>query len=253
MQRRYGATTQHGRDAAVPNSGALRGQNGAVNIWARARRQPSAVLLFVQLVSVLAFPFMEDTALEQAMFSAVGIVVLALAVWAVGHSPASVWISVALAVPAMTILILQAVTEAAGLVPWVEALLAALYLYTAGSLIAYMVADREITRDELYAVGATFTLVAWAFAHIYTWCQVVYPGSFVAAIDPGQPRTWMELLFLSFTTLSSTGLSDVVPVAPFARALVMLEQVAGVGYLAMVVSRLVTLLVSRDIRHSADR
>ena len=253
MQRRYGGTTQHGRDAAVPKSGALRGQNGAVNIWARARRQPSAVLLFVQLVSVLAFPFMEDTALEQAMFSAVGIVVLALAVWAVGHSPASVWISVALAVPAMTILILQAVTEAAGLVPWVEALLAALYLYTAGSLIAYMVADREITRDELYAVGATFTLVAWAFAHIYTWCQVVYPGSFVDAIDPGQPRTWMELLFLSFTTLSSTGLSDVVPVAPFARALVMLEQVAGVGYLAMVVSRLVTLLVSRDIRHSADR
>ena len=53
----------------------------------------------------------------------------------------------------------------------------------------------------------------------------------------------MELLFLSFTTLSSTGLSDVVPVQPFARGLVMLEQVAGVGYIAMVVSRLVGLTV----------
>ena len=38
---------------------------------------------------------------------------------------------------------------------------------------------------------------------------------FVAAIDPMGERTWMELLFLSFTTLSSTGLSDVVPVDAF--------------------------------------
>jgi hypothetical protein len=53
----------------------------------------------------------------------------------------------------------------------------------------------------------------------------------------------MELLFLSFTTLSSTGLSDVVPIDPFARSLVMIEPVAGVAYVAMVVSRLVGLLV----------
>ena len=44
----------------------------------------------------------------------------------------------------------------------------------------------------------------------------------------------MELLFLSFTTLSSTGLSDVVPIRSFARGLVMLEQVAGVAYVAIV-------------------
>ena len=60
----------------------------------------------------------------------------------------------------------------------------------------------------------------------------------------------MELLFLSFTTLSSTGLSDVVPVKPFARGLVMLEQLAGIAYVAMVVSRLVGLLVMR--RHDVE-
>ena len=53
----------------------------------------------------------------------------------------------------------------------------------------------------------------------------------------------MELLFLSFTTLSSTGLGDVVPVKPFARRLVMIEQLAGLAYVAMVVSRLVGLMV----------
>ena len=55
----------------------------------------------------------------------------------------------------------------------------------------------------------------------------------------------MELLFLSFTTLTSTGLSDVVPIEAFARSLVMLEQVAGVAYIAVVVSRLVALTIPR--------
>ena len=133
-----------------------------------ARRQPSAVLLVVQLASVLAFPFMEDTPLGRSLFSAVGIVVLALAVLAVNHSPAATWVSLVLALPATVLLIVHAATNNPALIPWTELLLAALYFYTAGALIAYMVADRVITRDELFAVSTTFTLVAWAFAHLYT-------------------------------------------------------------------------------------
>ena len=106
-----------------------------------------------------------------------------------------------------------------------------------------MLEDHEITRDELFAVGATFTLVAWAFAYTFNVIQAIEPGSFTAAIDPTGERTWMELLFLSFTTLTSTGLSDVVPVKPFARGVVMIEQVAGLAYVAMLVSRLVALTV----------
>jgi hypothetical protein len=38
----------------------------------------------------------------------------------------------------------------------------------------------------------------------------------------------------------------VIPVKPFARALVMIEQLAGLAYVAMVVSRLVGLMVLRE-------
>ena len=55
----------------------------------------------------------------------------------------------------------------------------------------------------------------------------------------------MELLFLSVTTLTSTGLSDVVPVRPNARSFVMIEQIAGMLYLALVVARLVGLTIAR--------
>ena len=152
-------------------------------------------------------------------------------------------VGLVLAVPATVMLLIQAVTGDEALLPYSSALEAVLYFYAAGALIAYMLEDHEITRDELWAVGATFTLVAWAFAYTYTVCQAIEPGSFTAAIDPEGQRSWIELLFLSFTTLTSTGLSDVVPVKPFARSLSMIQQLVGVGYVAMVVSRLVALTV----------
>jgi hypothetical protein len=209
------------------------------------KREPSALLLAAQLAGLLLYPFMEGSA-GRALFSALGIALLGLVLLAVRSSPAFTWIGVALAVPATVLLLIQAITDSDKLLPYSSALEAVLYFYAAGAMIAYMLADHEITRDELFAVGATFTLGAWAFAYTYTVCQAIYPHSFTAAIDPQGDRTWMELLFLSFTTLSSTGIGDVVPVRPFARGLVMLEQVAGIAYVAMVVSRLVGLTVLRQ-------
>ena len=210
-----------------------------------ARRQPSAILLAVQLAGLLVYPFLEGNDVRRALFSVFGIAVLGLVLLAVRSSPALTWVGIALGVPATVLLLIQAVTTRDDLLPWSSAFEAVLYFYAAGALIFYMLADHEITRDELYAVGATFTLVAWGFAYTVVVWQAIEPASFIAAINPGDERTWMELLFLSFTTLSSTGLSDVVPVEPFARSLVMIEQVAGVAYIAVVVSRLVSLTIPR--------
>jgi hypothetical protein len=192
---------------------------------------------------VLLYPFMETSDAGRALFSVFGIAILGLVVLAVRSSPAWTWFVLVLGVPASVLLLIQAVTSDDSLLPYSSGLEAVLYFYAAGALMAYMLADHAITRDELFAVGATFTLVAWAFAYSYTICQAIEPESFTAAIDPQGARSWVELLFLSFTTLSSTGLSDVVPVKAFARSLVMIEQVAGVAYVAMVVSRLVGMMV----------
>ena len=210
-----------------------------------ARREPSAVLLVAQLVGLLLYPFMEGDDVRRSIFSVFGILVLGLVLLAVRKSSALTWVAVVLGVPATILLLIQAITTSDDLQPWSSALEAPLYFYAGYALIRYMLEDHEITRDELFAVGATFTLVAWGFAYTFTVCQAIEPHSFTAAVAPRAERTWMELLFLSFTTLTSTGLSDVVPVKAFARSLVMVEQLAGVGYVAMVVSRLVGLLVMR--------
>ena len=208
-----------------------------------ARRQPSAILLAAQLIGVLVYPAMEGSDVGRSLFSVFGIVILALVVLTVRSTAAFTVVALVLGVPATILLLIQALMQDDTLLPYSSALEAVLYFYAAYALIRYMLEDHVITQDELFAVGATFTLVAWAFAYTFTVYQAIEPDSFTAAVNAGQDRTWIELLFLSFTTLSSTGLSDVVPIAPFARSLVMIEQLAGVAYIALVVSRLVGLLV----------
>ncbi len=209
------------------------------------RREPSAWLLGGQLLSLLLYPFLETSTVGRALFSVVGICLLGLVVLAVRNAPGLTWVAVVLGGLATVLLVIQAVSGSTRLAPWSSATEAVLYFYAAGGMIAYMLADHEVTRDELFAVGAAFTLVAWAFAHVYVVCQSIAPDSFIAAVHPGQDRSWVELLFLSFTTMSSTGLSDVVPVRAFARVLVMLEELVGLAYLAMLVTRLVGLSTLR--------
>jgi hypothetical protein len=208
---------------------------------------PSAVLLAVQLVGVLLYPFMEQTAVGRGVFEVFGGVVLALAIWSVRQLPGPTWIAVILAVAASTMSIIDAFSGSPVLQVLSAICHALFYFWAAGSLMVYMLADITVTTDELYAVGATFTLVAWAFAYIFVILQIAQPGCFIAAVEPQVPRTWMELLFLSFTNLSSTGLSDVVPITAHARAVVMIEQLAGLGYVALFVSRLVGLTISRQL------
>jgi hypothetical protein len=219
---------------------------------------PSAILLVVQLLGVLVYPFMETGGVGALLFEVFGALVLALAIWATRESPGPTWIAVTLAVLASGLSIADEINPIPAMDVASGVLHAIFYFWAAGSLMVYMLADRTVTTDELYAVGATFTLVAWGFAYVFDVLQIFQPGCFIAAVNPDQPRSWLELLFLSFTNLSSTGLSDVVPVTGQSRAVVMIEQVAGLGYVALFVSRLVGLTIawqmipSRDPRRTGD-
>ena len=201
------------------------------------RRNPSAGLLLVQLVGLLLYPWMEASPRGRALLGLFGVVVLGVALRVVRRSPWLTWVGLLLAFPIVLLSGLSAINPSTPLIVATAALEVAFYFYATGSLIAYMLQDWVATTDELFAAGATFTLLAWAFAYAYVVCQAVIPGSF------GVERSWMELLFLSVAVLSSVGLSDILPVAPMARSIVMLESFAGVMYIALVVSRLIGMVV----------
>lgn len=210
-------------------------------------RHPSSFLLVAQLLSLALYAAFDGTLGGRGLLATLGILVLLLVVWVVKRSPATNWIAWALAVTAAVFWLLSWTSLMPNLSVWASLLEAVLYFYAAGSLIAYMMEDDEVTADELFAAGATFTLIAWAFAYLYAVCQAWFPGSFSGG-GPGEQQTFLKLLFLSFTNLSATGLSDIVPVSSPARVLAMLEQFAGLAYLAVVVSRLVGLTIVRHTR-----
>lgn len=210
------------------------------------RQHPSAFLLAAQLLSLIAYPTMDDSGSGRVLFGAVGVLVVSLSLWVVNRSPALNWIAWLLAIPAVSITIAAIWLGRNELLVYSSLAESGLYFYAAGGLIAYMLHDHKVTADELFAAGATFTLLAWGFAYAFFVCQAWHPHSFTALLQPDQPRTWMELLFLSFTTLSGVGIGDIMPITGPARVLVMLEQFAGVGYIAAIVSRLIGLTIVRN-------
>ncbi len=203
------------------------------------RRTPCLVLLVVQLGGVLLYPFMETTTSGRAAFALFGLLVLALVVLTLRVTPFITWVAVLVALPSAVLLLMSVFSGDPDLFVWSAGFEMVVYVYAAVSMLFYMLNDEKVTVDDLFAIPAVFTLLAWAFTYMFVVVQAVDPGGF----NPGGvgSRSWMELLFLSFTTLSSTGLSDITPFSGHARSVVMLEQVAGVFYIAMVVTRLIAL------------
>ena len=202
-------------------------------------------LLVAQLLAVCAYPFFGDNPSGRAAIGVFGVVVLLVAVYAVRATPALTWVSVVLGVPVVALTVVEAMAPShEGVRLWSSLLHAAFYGYTAYGLIRYLFDDTWVTRDEIFAVGANFTVVAWMFTYLFAAVQIVWPHSFIAFQGEGQ-RSFLELLYLSFANLTSVGLSDVTAVLPHARAVVIIEQVLGVMYVALIIARVVGLTITR--------
>lgn len=213
---------------------------------ATLRAHPSAILLAAQLVAVLLYPFVDQEAWGRAVLGTVQLGIVAAALAAVRPTPALTWVAVLFGGPAMVLTVLEALKpDADALVLASAAFHVPFYFFISYAMIRYLFHDNRVTRDELFATGAAFTVVAWAFAYLYAACQVLWPHSFIGSGEEAA-RSWFELLFLSFSTLTAAGLSDVIPVQGHARSLVMVEMVVGVFYVALVVARLVSLAVVRE-------
>lgn len=208
---------------------------------------PSAMLLIAQLAQVLAYPFLGGSRVGGAVIGVIGMLAVGSAVLAVRRTPNVSRVVFFLGAPTIVFTLLEAIFYETDSIVLVSGLLhAPFYFYVSYAMLRYLFHDDEVTTDEYYATGAAFTVVAWGFAYLYAAVQVVWPDSYVNA--EGFDRSWFELLYLSFSTLTSVGLSDIVAVGEQARALLMVEMMVGVFYVAMVVSRMVGLTMMRHRR-----
>lgn len=215
------------------------------NHWlVQLRRHPSALLLLAQLVCIPLYPLLEDMHAARMLLGVFGVVILLLALRMIRYTSTRIWPGICLAVLAIVASGFYLSGGHDDWRAWHAGLEALFYFYAASRLIAYMLADRRATSDELFAAGATFTLLVWAFAYLLVLCQALQPVS--VATGTASPPGWSDLMFLSFVMLSCTGIGDVVPVSGMAKAVSDLEMFTGVMYVALVVSRLIGLSVAQE-------
>lgn len=214
-------------------------------MWATFRRLPSAVLLLVQLLIILTVPLLNDGVTAQAVswgLSACALVLLAVIIrqMPIFNTVGFVLVITALALNVVIWLGFVEWTVWANLIEGVA------YLYGAAGIVMYVMQDHRVTRDELFAVAAGFTLMAWGFAFFYSALQTVFPNSVIAAVNNDLPRSWVELLFMSFSAQTNTGLGDVIPVHPLGRAIAAVQMFCGVMYVVLIVSRLVGMSLNQN-------
>ena len=190
------------------------------DFWKGFRLLPSAWLLIVQFFILILSSISHDSHISYRAISWVlGALALLLIAKVIRQSPAFTALGLFFVSGALlfSILILLGYREPAiQITAHIFESLA--YFYAAYGLLRYMFADRYLTKDEMFAAGAVFTLLAWG---------------------------WLDILFLSFSLQSATGLSDIVPSGAAARVIAIIQMFGGVMYLAVIVTRLVALQYTR--------
>ena len=212
-----------------------------IGIWKVFRLLPSAWLLLLQFFILILSVVVNHSATYRTLTWVLGVLVLLIIAKVIRQTPMFTIIGLVFVGCAVFFSLLHLLGVQHVMIQVIaHAFEAAAYFSAAYGLLRYMFEDRYLTKDELFAAGAVFTLIAWGFAFLYNICQLLMPLSFQNPNITGL-QTWLDLLFLSFSLQSATGLSDLIPISAPARVLAMLQMFCGVMYLALVVSRLIAL------------
>jgi hypothetical protein len=124
-----------------------------------------------------------------------------------------------------------------------------------GLVLRYLLMKGPITADKLHGALAGYIMIALFWAFIYTLIESFIPGSFNIPQENTQfpQNMFYHLLYFSFTTLTTVGYGDITPVTDQARSLVMIEQLGGVFFVAVLIARLAGLYPPRPDLPPADR
>jgi len=105
----------------------------------------------------------------------------------------------------------------------------------------------SVTLDCIWGSISVYMFLGMFFAFIFGFLVLLVPESFAYAARAGSPGRLKlnDLLYFSYSTLTTTGYGDIIPSDPFVRMLATFEGIAGTLYIAVMISRLVGLHVAK--------
>ena len=115
--------------------------------------------------------------------------------------------------------------------------------YIVYTILIIMISGHKITSDTIYGALCIYFILGIIFGDLYFMIEMVAPGSFGASghhLVGALVVDRFELIPFSFSTLTPVGHSKVIAISAFAEAVVVIEQLTGVLFLAVLIARLVT-------------
>ncbi len=128
---------------------------------------------------------------------------------------------------------------------------ATLFMIAIYYIVLHVLTMRKINEDKIFGAISAYLLICILWALIYTIIEIYNPNSFAfetgftagnASINIHPQRFYFShFLYFSFTTFSTLGLGDILPLTALARTAMSLQAVAGQLYVAILIARLVGL------------
>ena len=208
--------------------------------WLRNRCLP----LFIALVVLLwAYPFMvtEDT---HATIWGLAVFTLLPAIGVVSLAGVT---GIVITFAALSIFIYGAYSinhleMSNALIGWPGLFVVIYYAYST-ILVGFAVFRKEAVQpDRIYGGISVYLLIGIVFSVIHHRISEQDLGAYQSTMNgalPTQAFAWHDLLYFSFSTLTTIGYGDLVPMSARARSTALLEGIIGVLYPAILIAKLV--------------
>ena len=109
--------------------------------------------------------------------------------------------------------------------------------------IQHLFSRPEVTGDTVIGGICLFLTIGMLWHLLYYTFELVYPGTIVG---PHAPVTEFDLLYFSFTTLTTVGYGEFTPVTKVAKIFANFESIVGVIYPATFIASLVSSYNAKD-------
>ena len=199
--------------------------------------QRCCYLFMVLLLLIGVSPFMEGTRGTYLLAGFNAFVVLAAAA-ALGRTALSFLLVFCLIAGAVGLRFASMEEGRASLFNWALLLHALVYISVLFLLLRYVFGPEVLDADRLWGAAAAYLMVGILWCFVYALIEIEKTQTFLVRGDPSNLEL-TDLIYFSFSTLTTIGFGDIVPISRPAQIAAVFEGIVGTLFLAILIAKLV--------------